>query len=129
MPDKQPTIADSSRLCDTLISLLEDGKGLNITRMDVSKLTTMADFMVVVSGTSSRHVRALAVNTVDSMREKGVRPRGVEGEDSGEWILLDFGDVIVHVMQKSVREHYDLEGLWQAGFSEVLQRRAREVVD
>ena len=129
MPDNQPTIADSARLCDTLIGLLEDGKGLDITRMDVSQLTTMTDFMVVVSGTSSRHVKSLAVNTVDAMREKSVRPRGVEGEDSGEWILLDFGDVIVHVMQKSMREHYDLEGLWQAGFNEILQRRARDVVE
>ncbi len=123
------TFADSVALCDRLDGALSDGKALDITRMDVSKLTTMADFMLVATGTSSRHVKALAANTVDTMREHGVRPRGSEGEDAGEWILLDFGDVIVHVMQKTVREHYDLESLWQAGFQDVAQRRATDVAD
>ena len=109
---KTHTHADSARLCDTLVALLEDNKGLDITRMDVSALTTMADFMVVVTGTSSRHVKALAANTIDAMRERGLRPRGVEGDEEGDWILLDYGDVICHIMQRSVREHYDLEGLW-----------------
>ncbi len=129
MPDNNPTLADSAALCDALVRALEDGKGQDISRLDVSRLTTMADFMVIVSGTSSRHVKALATNTVDALREQGIRPRGVEGEESGEWVLLDFGDVIVHVMQKQVREHYDLEGLWQAGFNEAMLRRARDIAD
>lgn len=129
MAETNPTLAASRSLCDDLVSLLEDGKGLDITRMDVSAMTTMTDFMVVVTGTSNRHVKALAANTIDAMRERGVRPRGVEGEETGEWVLLDYGDVIVHVMQKSVRDHYDLEGLWQSGFSDALLRRAPDAAD
>ena len=111
------------------MALLDDSKAADLVRMDVSKLTTMADYMVVVTGTSSRHVKALAKNTIDGMRERGVRPRGVEGEEDGEWILLDYGDVIVHVMQRTVRDHYDLESLWQSGFNEALLKRARDVAD
>ncbi|GJL81047.1 MAG: ribosomal silencing factor RsfS [marine bacterium B5-7] len=121
--------SSSSELCDTLIGLLEDGKGVDIIHLDVSKLTTITDFMVIVTGTSSRHVNALAANTVSSMRDKGIRPRGLEGQESGEWVLLDFGDVIIHIMQKTVRELYDLEGLWQSGFSEALLKRAPDSAD
>lgn len=129
MSKTTPTIADSARLCDAIVEQLEEGKAVDIARMDVSKLTTMTDFMVVATGTSNRHVKALAANTVEGMRERGTRVRGVEGEDGGEWILLDFGDVVCHVMQKSVRDHYDLEGLWQSGFNEAMLRRAREASD
>ncbi len=129
MPDKPSTLADSATLCDALVGALGDGKGQDITRLEVSQLTTMADFMIIASGTSSRHVKSLASNTVDAMRERGIRPRGVEGEEDGDWVLLDFGDVIVHVMQRAVREHYDLEGLWQAGFGDAMLRRARDVAD
>src|SRR5690606_7984930 len=80
------TIADSARLCDAIVEQLEDGKAVDIVRMDVSKLTTMTDFMVVATGTSNRHVKALAANTAEGMRERGTRVRGVEGEDAGEWI-------------------------------------------
>jgi ribosome-associated protein len=129
MSENKAVFADSTRLCETIVALLEDSKGADIVRMDVSKLTTMADYMIVVSGTSSRHVKALAANTIDGMRERGIRPKGVEGEEDGEWILLDYGDVIIHIMQRAVREHYDLEGLWQSGFNEVLLTRARDMAD
>lgn len=129
MPDKPSTLADSATLCDALVDALGDGKGQDITRLEVSQLTTMADFMIIASGTSSRHVKALASNTVDAMRDQGIRPRGVEGEEDGDWVLLDFGDVIVHVMQRAVRDHYDLEGLWQSGFGDAMLRRARDVAD
>jgi ribosome-associated protein len=129
MPETENSIQASVKLCDDLISLLEDGKAQDIAKMDVSPLTTVADFMVVATGTSSRHVKSLAINAVDGMRDRGVRPRGIEGEDTGEWVLIDFGDVIVHIMQKLVREHYDLESLWQSGFNSALTWRAPDAGD
>lgn len=129
MPETDSSPESSVKLCDDLVALLEDGKGQDIARMNIGRLTTVADFMVVATGTSSRHVKSLAINTVEGMRERGVRPRGIEGEEAGEWILVDFGDVIVHVMQKSVREHYDLESLWQAGFSNAMPWRTGEAND
>ena len=78
MPETDTSINASARLCDELVSLLEDGKAQDIARMEVSPLTTVADFMVVATGTSSRHVKSLAINTIDGMRDRGVRPRGIE---------------------------------------------------
>ena len=129
MPEIDSHSDFSVKLCNDVVNLLEDGKAQDIARMDIGALTTMADFMVVATGTSSRHVKSLAANTVEGMRELGVRPRGIEGEEAGEWALIDFGDVIVHVMQKSVREHYDLESLWQTGFGPALRRRTGEAHD
>ncbi len=123
MSESSKELQLSTALCDDLVTCLEDGKALDIARIDVSGLTTVTDYMVIATGTSSRHVKALCVNTIDEMRERGVRARGVEGEDAGEWVLMDFGDVVVHVMQKSVRDHYDLEGLWQSGFTGLLPHR------
>ena len=70
------------------------------------------DWLVVASGTSSRHVKSLANNVLMKAKEQGVRPLGVEGERGGEWVLVDFGDVVVHVMQPAARNFYDLERLW-----------------
>ncbi len=126
MSDSNATIKDSQKLCRSIVTCLENGKGLDIKQLNVSELTTVADFMVLVTGSSSRHVKALATNAVSAMRDQGVRARGIEGEETGDWVLIDFGDVIVHVMQASVREFYDLEGLWQAGFGEALSKRVRK---
>ncbi len=123
MSESSNELQQSVALCDSLVGCLEDGKAVDISRIDVSELTTVTDFMVIATGTSSRHVKALCSNTIDDMRDRGVRARGVEGEDAGEWVLMDFGDVVVHLMQKSVRDHYDLEGLWQSGFSGLLPHR------
>ncbi len=99
-------------LLKTICAVLDQAKGLEITSLDVRKMTDIADYMVVASGTSTRHVCALADRLVDELRIRDVRPVGVEGREQGEWVLVDFGDVIVHVMLPQTRDFYNLEKLW-----------------
>jgi ribosome-associated protein len=99
-------------LCESLVEALEDVKGQNIRTLDVSEVTSITDHMVLVSGTSNRHVRSLVDEVIDAAKKYGEPPIGVEGRESYEWVLVDVGDVIVHVMQKEARGFYDLERLW-----------------
>lgn len=103
------------KLLDIVTVALDDGKAEDIKVFDVRKLTSIADFMVVASGRSSRQVKALAERAADAARKRKVKPLGMEGEQTSEWVLLDLGDVIVHVMQPESRAHYQLEKLWDAG--------------
>ena len=103
----------NAQLLQLAIAALEDLKAKDITTIDVRGKTSITDFMVIASGTSGRHVKSLAENVLEKVKEQGVRPVGNEGLDGGEWALLDLGDVVVHVMQEATREFYDLERLWQ----------------
>ena len=103
---------NSEQICDLVVAALEEVKAQDIVRLDVKDMTTVTDYMVVASGTSSRHVKALADAVAEKSREAGHRPVGVEGEDGGEWILIDLQDTLVHVMLPRVREFYNLEKLW-----------------
>ena len=103
----------NEELARVAIEALEELKGKDITTIDVRGKTSVTDFMVIASGTSSRHVKSLAENVLEKVKEQGVRPIGNEGLDGGEWALLDLGDVVVHVMQVATRQFYDLERLWQ----------------
>lgn len=103
----------SERLRDHIVAALEDRKGRDILVLDVGSLTDITDFMIIASGTSNRHVRALVDQVVDAALLHRHRPLGVEGRDACEWVLLDLGDVVVHVMQVATREFYDLERLWR----------------
>jgi ribosome-associated protein len=109
----------SEELVGLAQSALEDLKARDIRVLDVHNLTTVADFLIVASGTSKRHVQSVADNVIETARQAGQRPIGVEGADSGEWVLIDLSDVIVHVMQPSVREFYKLEDLWSVGADSV----------
>ncbi len=100
------------KLIEIVINALEDLKAVNIVSQDVSALTNMTDTMIFVTGTSSRHVKSLADNVSMEVKKNGVQPIGIEGQDVGEWVLVDLGDIIVHVMLPETRDLYDLERLW-----------------
>ncbi len=95
-----------------VVDALEDIKADDITVIDTSKLSSMFERMIIASAKSTRQTRAIADNVVIKLRERGEKVYGREGEDSGEWILVDLGEVLVHVMQPAVRAYYDLEELW-----------------
>ena len=103
---------NSEHLQSLVLDKLADLKAQAVLALDVRKLTSIADAMIIATGTSNRHVKALADNVVEGAKEAGVPPIGVEGEKSGEWVLVDLGDVIVHIMQPETREFYQLEKLW-----------------
>ena len=96
------------------LEALEDMKAVNIKVLDVRGLTDVADTMIVASGTSDRHVRAIAENVVVQAKAAGRRPMGTEGRQDAEWVLIDLQDVLVHVMLPRIREFYALEQLWEA---------------
>jgi ribosome-associated protein len=99
-------------LGDVVARALDDLKADDVHVLDVRHLTTVTDTMVVASGRSDRHVRAIAGAVVEQAKKAGFRPIGVEGERSGEWVLVDLADLVVHVMLPRVREFYNLEKLW-----------------
>lgn len=103
---------NSEQLSDLVIDALEEVKARDIVKLDVRKLTTVTDYMIVASGTSNRHVKALADAVAEKSREAGQRPIGIEGTEGSEWVLLDLQDTLVHVMLPRVREFYNLEKLW-----------------
>lgn len=98
-----------------VVAALEEAKGEQLRTLDVRDLTSITDWMVIVSGRSDRHVKALADAVLERARDAGVRPIGVEGQRDGEWVLVDFADVLVHVMLPRVRDFYNLEKLWEVG--------------
>ena len=97
------------------VTALEDMKGIELTVIDIVGKSSIADAMIVVTGTSQRHVRSLAESVRLTAKESGHPPLGVEGADSSDWVLVDLGDVIVHVMTEDKREFYSLEKLWSVG--------------
>ncbi|HVJ37843.1 MAG TPA: ribosome silencing factor [Stenotrophomonas sp.] len=102
-------------LLSTVRDALAELKGKDVVEIDVRGKSSVADFMVVVSGTSTRHVKSIADEVVKFAKRLDLMPLGVEGEREAEWILVDLGDVIVHVMLPRVREFYALERLWTVG--------------
>lgn len=92
---------------------LEDLKAEDIVEIDVTDKTSVTDFLFVASGTSSRHVKSIANNVVMEAKKAGVHALGIEGQDDAEWVLVDLGDIVIHVMQPQVRSFYDLESLWR----------------
>ena len=111
-PKKKPAPKLASPIVDIVLRAMDDMKAVNIVTLDVRGVTDVADAMVIASGNSDRHVRAIADRVREFAKQGGYRPMGVEGERDGEWVLVDLNDVIVHVMLPRVREFYRLESLW-----------------
>ncbi len=109
-----------------VMEALEDLKAEDITVLDVKGKTTVTDWIYIATGSSSRHVKSIANSVVVAAKQANKAPLGLEGESEGEWVLVDLGDVIVHVMQRQVREFYDLESLWSV--EAVEKRRQQEAL-
>ena len=103
---------DIKKLLNIVLASLEDGKAVDVDLYDVKKLTSMSDYILIASGNSRRQVSALADKLIQSVKENKFKTLGVEGKPEGEWVLVDLGDIIVHIMHPSSREYYQLEKLW-----------------
>lgn len=106
---------NTNQLTKLAVGALEDVKGVDIQVIDVSGLTSVTDHLVIATGTSSRHVKALADSVIEKALEAGVRPLSSQGLEQGEWALVDLNGVVVHTLQASARAHYQLEKLWDLG--------------
>ena len=100
------------KIVELVIDALEDMKAIDIKTIDVTDRSSVTDFMVIATGTSRRHVKSAAENVQAVLKDNGLQPKGTEGTDASEWVLVDIGDVVVHVMMPDTREFYDLEKLW-----------------
>ena len=116
-----PSTQTTEDLKAIVLAALEDAKANDVRQLDVRRLTDVTDWMVVASGTSTRHVLALADHVRTQVKAQGLSPIGTEGESGSDWVLLDYGDVVVHLMLPDTRGFYDLEGLWDDRLSRVVQ--------
>lgn len=107
-----PKAATARKTQSWIQDALEDAKARDIAVLDVRKISDFTDYMVIATGTSNRHVQSTADKVVDALRAHGVRTVGVEGGKTGDWVLIDFGDVVAHVMREEIRDFYNLEKLW-----------------
>ena len=105
-------MTSGKKLNQFIVESLEDIKAFDIVALDVRKLTSIADYMIIASASSSRQTKALANNVQDKMKEINVGVVGMEGESEGDWVLVDVGDIVVHIMTPTTRAYYNLEELW-----------------
>ncbi len=103
---------DNETLLDLVVHAMEDRKAFDIRVLDVSEISSITDAMVIASGNSDRQVIAIANHVVEEAKNRGQRPLGLEGNNEGQWVLVDLGDVVAHVMLPQVRDFYQLEKLW-----------------
>jgi ribosome-associated protein len=112
MPKRPRNAPTRKELADLVVETLDEMKAERVVSLDVTHLTPITDTMIVASGRSDRHVRSIADRLVERCKEEGYKPLGVEGQDAGEWVLVDLADVIVHIMLPRVRDFYNIEKLW-----------------
>jgi ribosome-associated protein len=112
---KAKSAASNEHLRLRVVAALEDLKAKDVREIDVRGKTSIADILFIASGTSARHVKSIADEVIKFAKEAGVMPLGVEGQTEAEWVLVDLGDIIVHVMMPRIREFYGLERLWTVG--------------
>jgi ribosome-associated protein len=116
-----PSSLDLPREVARAVDLLFDRKALEVTLLDLRKISSATDYFLIASGTSDTHVAAIADNVVDELKKEGVRPLNVEGEREARWILIDYFDFVVHVFHPAAREFYQLERLWGDAPTHVLE--------
>ena len=104
-----------------IIEAIDDAKGNDTVVIDVAQLTQVTDFMIVTSGTSNRHIQTIAETAFKSVQEHGYEKIGIEGLGQSEWVVVDFADVVLHIMSPAAREHYNIEGLWDINSEETDQ--------
>ena len=107
-----PKVAKARKTQQWIQNVLENAKTQNIAVLDVRKISDFTDYMVIATGTSNRHVQSSADKVMETLRDHGVRRVGIEGKRLGDWVLIDFGDVVVHIMREQTRDFYNLEKLW-----------------
>ena len=107
-----PKKTTASHVMKRIVSAASDAKGRDIVVLDVSKVSDIASYFVIVSGRSDRQVQGISNRILDGLREEGTKPFSTDGLDKGHWVLMDFSDVVVHVFYEPMREHYNLESLW-----------------
>ena len=111
MERSEPAAAKALKL---VLESLEDSKAENVTSIDINGKSALGDYMVVVSGRSNRHVTAIAEHLIDDLKAEGFGNPRIEGLETGDWVLIDCGDIIVHVFRPEIREFYSLEKMWAA---------------
>lgn len=107
---------------DFILKALDDIQAEDVKLLEVREISSFTDYMIVATGRSDRHVKAVADTVLEQLEEQGIKPIGKEGFESGEWILLDFDDAVVHVMRQQTREFYDLEALWGEEVRQLVNR-------
>lgn len=110
-PSKDPQTPEATR--DLVLAALEDAKALDVVVLDVTGKTSITDFMIIASGTSSRHLKTLTQSVIARCKEAGCQLLGTEGDSGSEWLLVDLGDVLLHAMLPQTRSYYNLESIWQ----------------
>jgi ribosome-associated protein len=111
-PKRRCYLAQSNELLTLVEESLADMKAREVTVLDVRDLTSITDYMIVASGNSDRHVRSIADRLIDNAKKAGYPPLGLEGQEYGEWVLVDLDEIVIHIMQPRVRDFYKLENLW-----------------
>ena len=106
-------MSDKTTMLAKLLQLLDDNQAIDIKVIDVRQQTTITDYMIISSGRSSRHVKAIAQKIMEEMKAIGFPALNYTGLESGDWVLIDFGDYVIHVMQPEARQYYNLEALWE----------------
>ena len=115
---------ETPELKQLVVDSLNELKAKNIVVLDVKKMTCMTDLMIIASGTSTRHVISLAKNIIQDCKAAHLQPIGIEGENQGEWVLVDLGAIIVHVMLPETREFYDIQSLWEITNEKVIHNKS-----